>query len=269
MYTYLNSCILIILIYTIPIVSHVQAEEISDKAAIKLGAYIVTDADTDIRINPAGGALGTNIKYSRDLGGENNTTVPRVKGYYRINDHHRIDYGYYNVDRDGRRTLDVSLDIGDETYSINTDVISNLNLDVYKLAYTHSFYHNEKVELGVSVGLHIMDYEYRTQSADGSQREEDKFLAPLPIFGVLMNYNITTAWSTFVQTEIFFLEIEDQYRGSLLDFRAGTEYRLFNNLGIGLSLHRMSIDVEVNEDNFRGSVNDVYRGVNLYASYYF
>jgi len=244
-----------------------NAEEVPDKNVIKVGTYILNSIDTDIRINPTGGSIGTNINYSSDLGGEDKQTTPRLAGYYRFDDTHRIDYGYYKVDRQGLRTLDIDLTIGDETFAGSTSVSSQLNVDIYKFAYTYSFYHNEKVEIGFSAGLHFMDYEFLVNS--NNQQTYDSFLAPLPVLGFLMNYNITPKWTTYVQSEIFFIEIEKSYRGSLSDLRFGVEYRAIKNVGFGLSINRMTLAADVNENDFKGSTSDVYTGTNLYGIVYF
>jgi len=263
-----NSLALIIL----PVISCntliVTAENLPDQATVKLGAYFISSADTDIRINPQGTLLGTNIKYSKDLGGDDQETVPRLSGYYRFNDYHRIDYGYFKVDRDGTRLLDTDIVIGDETYTANSSISSSLNVNIYKISYTHSFYHNEKVELGLSAGLHMMDYKF-TANSNNNHHTDNSFMAPLPVVGYLMNYNITSAWSTYVQSDIFFIEVDNNYKGSLTDLRFGTEYRAFKNTGFGINLSRMSLNAEVTDDSFRGSINDVYNGINLYVALYF
>jgi hypothetical protein len=259
----------IALVHTIVFSQPSRADELPDKFAFKLGSYIANSIDTDISVNPQGGLLGTNIKYSKDLGGEDKRTVPWFTGYYRFNDAHRIDFGYYKVDRSGQRTLTADLQIGDETYSATETLVSELNLAVAKAAYTYSFYHNEKVELGVSAGLHVMNYEYKVRSVNTAERTDDSFTAPLPVFGFRMNYNISPAWSSYVRSEIFYIEIDDTYKGSLVDLSFGTEYRLFENVALGIAANRMSIDAEVTEDNFRGNVIDVYKGLTIYAGLYF
>lgn len=261
--------VVVLLVSMLSQIPGLHAEEFADKGAIKLGGYFITTADTNIRVNPQGGALGTNLNFSKDLGGEDDEAVPRLTGYYRFKNRHRIDYGYYKVDREGNRTLTGEIVIGDVTFPVNTTVITTLNVDVYKLAYTYSFYHNEKVELGISAGLHFMDYEFKAESDDGSLREEADFLAPLPVFGFLMNYNISPAWSAYVHSELFYIELDDTYNGSILDFRLGTEYRVFENVSVGFNINRMSVDADVDDDDFRGSVTDVYKGYHLYAAYYF
>jgi hypothetical protein len=259
----------LVLAHIIILSQSVMADEIPDRLVIKAGSYIVNSIDTDISVNPQGGLLGSNIKYSKDLGGEDSTTVPRIQGYYRFNDRHRIDFGYYKVDRSGQRTLDAELVIGDEVYPVNAAVSSNLDVSVFKTAYTYSFYHNSKVELGASAGLHLMDYSYLVTNNNATIRTDDDFTAPLPVFGFLVNYNITPAWSFYVRPEIFYIEIEDQYKGSLVDFMFGTEYRVFKHVSFGISVNRMSIDAEVDEPNFRGSINEVYKGLTIYTGIYF
>ncbi len=259
----------LILVYAILLTQSVMANEIPDKVSIKIGSYIANSIDTDISVNPAGGPLGSNIKYSKDLGGDDSRTVPRIMGYYRFNDNHRIDFGYYKVDRSGQRVLDAELVIGGETFPVNAGVVSELNVGVFKTTYTYSFYHNSKVELGFSAGLHLMDYDYKVTTVNGTSATDDDFSAPLPVFGFLMHYNITPAWSFYVRPEIFYIEIDDKYKGSLVDLIFGTEYRVFKNVSFGISLNRMSIDAEVDEPNFRGNVNEVYKGLTIYTGIYF
>lgn len=247
----------------------VMANELPDKFAIKLGAFIANSMDTDISVNPFGGIIGTNINFSRDLGGEDDKQVPRLTGYYRFNEAHRIDYGYYKIDRDGITTLGVDIRVGDVVFPLSSTVITELNAAVYKVGYTYSFYHNEKVELGISAGLHVKEYSYSLVTDDGTLQKRSSFTAPLPIFGFLMNYNITPAWSTFVKSELFFVEIGDRYKGSLVDLSFGTEYRLFENVGLGVSISRLGLNAEIDEPNYRGSISDVYKGFTVYAGVYF
>jgi hypothetical protein len=49
-----------------------------------------------------------------------------------------------------------SFEFNGSTYEVGTELNSHLNLNIYKLSYAYSFYHNDKVELAIAVGLHMM-----------------------------------------------------------------------------------------------------------------
>lgn len=60
-----------------------QAYAFPDRWMIRLGAYVVDGADTQVSVNSDVG-LGTSIDYERDLGGDDCDTIPRIDAYYRI-----------------------------------------------------------------------------------------------------------------------------------------------------------------------------------------
>jgi hypothetical protein len=239
-----------------------------DKWMFRLGAYVVDGADTQVSVNSDVG-IGTSIDYQRDLGGEDGDTIPRIDAYYRFNERHRVDFTSFSVDRQGERTLALDLTIGDDNFFETETVFSEIAYDLYKLGYTYSFYHSPRVELGLSVGLNIMSYDLRFTDSTGAKLETADVSVPLPTFGLRMGYAITPKWSVTYLSEAFFIEIDDALKGSLLTYELSTEYKLFKHFALGLGLARIGLDVDVNDDNWRGSVSDGYRGYNVFGTLYF
>ena len=239
-----------------------------DKWMFRLGAYVIDGADTQVSVNSDVG-IGTSIDYQRDLGGEDGDTIPRIDAYYRFNERHRLDFTVFSVDRQGERTLTLDLTIGDENFTASETVFSEIAYDLYKLGYTYSFYHSPKVELGLSVGLNIMSYDLRFTDSAGAKVETADVSVPLPTFGLRMGYAITPKWSVSYLSEAFFIEIDDALKGALLNYELNTEYKLFRHFALGIGLARIGLDVDVNDDNWRGSVSDGYRGYNVFGTLYF
>jgi len=79
-----------------------QTYAFPDRWMIRLGAYVVDGADTQVSVNSDVG-LGTSIDYERDLGGDDSDTIPRIDAYYRFNARHRIDFTAFNVTRKGEK----------------------------------------------------------------------------------------------------------------------------------------------------------------------
>ncbi len=239
-----------------------------DKWMIRLGAYVIDGADTQISVNSNVG-IGTSIDYARDLGGEDNDTIPRIDAYYRFNERHRIDFTAFSIDRKGERTLALDLDIGDENFTASETVFSNIEYTLYKLGYNYSFYHSPKVELSISAGLNITDYALKFTDSTGAKAETAGVTVPLPMFGLRMGYAITPKWSVRYVSEAFFIEIDDVLKGALLNYELSTEYKLLKNFALGIGLARLGLDVDVNDDEWRGSISDGYRGYNVFGTLYF
>lgn len=239
-----------------------------DKYMIRLGAYIVDGSDTQFSVSSPVG-VGTVIDYNRDLGGEDGDTIPRIDAYYRFNPRHRIDFTSFSIDRKGTRTLAIDITIEDQNYLFGETVNSNIEYTLYKLGYGYSFYHSPEVELTFTAGLSFTTYDLKFSTDDGAKVEAAGFTAPLPMFGLRMGYAITPKWAVFYVAEAFFIEFEDKIRGSLLNYELSTEYKLFKNFAIGAGLARLGTNVEVNDNDWKGSVSDSYRGYTVFGTFYF
>ena len=98
----------------------------TDRFKINLGYYfpaISTDMQVDIGDSP--------IDFEETLGLSENETVLRLDGYWRFAKKHRLGFGYYRLDRDARRFLSTSINIGDDTWYAGALVDTDLKLDFY------------------------------------------------------------------------------------------------------------------------------------------
>jgi len=241
-----------------------------DKFMLRLGAYIVDGADTQFSVSSDLGGLGTVLDYSRDLGGDSRDTIPRIDAYYRFNSRHRIDFTTFAVDRKGSRTLllDPPIVIDGIDYAGGT-INSQITYTLYKLGYAYSFYHSPKVELSITAGLNLTDYDLKFSDDTGAKVSQAGITAPLPMFGLRMGYAITPKWSVHYVAESFFIEFEDKLRGALINYELNTEYKLFKNFAIGAGLARIGSSLNVNDDEWKGSVSDSYRGYTMFGTLYF
>ena len=245
-----------------------QTDVLSDKWMLRLGAYIVDGADTTVAVNTPVG-VGTIIDYQRDLGGEDSATIPRIDAFYRFNERHRIDFTWFSIDRQGERTLAVDVTIGDETFSESETVLSDIKYELYGLRYQYSFYRSPKVELGLSAGLNITEYDLKFQNATGDKAESAGLTVPLPLLGLRMVYAITPKWYVRYVSEAFFIEFDDSFKGALLNYELSTEYRIFRNFALGVGFARISLDADVSADDWQGKLTDSYRGLTAFGSFYF
>ncbi len=239
-----------------------------DKSMIRLSAYYVDRASTSFTVLDSSG-LGAGISFKNDLGGATTDSVARIDGYYRFNDRHRLEFGSFTVDRNGVTTLTVDLDIGDEKFLINETITTDIKYTITKVGYAYSFYHSPQVELSLAAGLNITDYDIRYRNDNSSTSGASGVTAPLPLFGLQMTYAISPKWSVHYLSEAFYIDIEDTLKGTLLNSELSIEYKAFKNFAIGAGTTRVSTDLDVNDDDWKGSFNDSHRGYLVYGALYF
>ena len=93
--------------------------------------------------------------------------------------------------------------------------------------------------------------------------------ASLPLFGVSYFYHNNKQWTSGIHAEVFALDLNDSmvsYSGTLFNVRASTEYWLYHNVGVGFAINWFSMDVDVEDSDWQGSIDYEYLGPQVYAN---
>jgi hypothetical protein len=208
----------------------------------------------------------------------------RIDAAYRFNERHSVGISYYRVLLDANRVLNEDVTVDDVTIAAGANVDSSLTFDMWRLLHNYSFYRNEKVELGLSPGLYIAKFKFALAgsatcsgthpncvgqpTAFGSVSQQ--LTVPLPSLGAYVNYHITPRLMSQVRFDWFYLAVGNDFTGSMLEFYAGLEYRLFKHFALGASYDRLQTNVELNKKSSSGfSVETAWNTVFLYGALYF
>ena len=246
------------------------AEELlPDGFMLRFGGYQIKGANTIMRLDANNAPVGAYIDFEETLGGETRATLFRLDGLYRFNDRHSLGFSWYDIKFTGSRFLTQDIIWSGQTYSINTQVDSEIRFNVYKLNYQYSLFHNEKAELGASFGLHIMKFFAGISASGIGQSNSESITAPLPVFGLYADYNFTPRFSAFYNYQFFFINYQDKVRGGLQDFLIGLEYRLFRNVSLGAAYNRFGLGADIKGDNTTLILNTNWNGGLLYGALYF
>jgi hypothetical protein len=246
------------------------AEEdlLPDKFMFRLGGYAAHNADTTMRLDANQLPVGAYVDFHNTLGGDTSTNVMRLDSLYRFNDKHGINLSWYALRFSGSTVLGQDITWNGQQILTGQPVDSELKFDVYKINYQYSLYHNDKVELGASIGLHVMRISAGINAGSiGSQSEA--VTAPLPVFGLFADYKFTPRFSVFYSYQWFFINYQDKYKGGLQDFLIGLEYRAFRNVALGLAYNRFAINLKAEMDTSTLYVNSSWNGGMLFAALYF
>ena len=234
--------------------------------SLSLGAFI-TERDTEAELD---GTIsdGTPTNFEKDLGLDSSDTVFRVDGYLKFSDRHRIDFSLFDLSRDASEQITRDIQWGDTLFTIDTTIETDLSLEIYKLAYTYSFVRTETGYVGATAGLYVADSKASLEEATLGMAEVGELTAPLPVIGLRGEYSLSDRWSLRASGEFFFIEY-DNVDGSLVDIYAGLDYRVLENLSIGLGFNSVTIDVDASQNDFEGGLDWQYSGGLLFLKFDF
>jgi hypothetical protein len=225
-----------------------------------------------VRRDSNGFPAGAYIDFNETLGGESTATVFRFDGLYRFNDHHALGFSWYAINFSGSRVADRDIIWGDQTYPVNFQLDSKLEFDVYKLNYQYSLHKDDKVELGALFGFHVLKTVIRLDGFNSGatvQSSSESVTAPLPVFGLFARYNFTRDLAGYYNYQWFFVNYQDTVKGGLQDFIIGLEYRLVENVSLGLAYNRFGLHLKAKNDSTTTYVDTNWNGGMVYAGLHF
>jgi len=239
-----------------------------DKWKLELGGYFPS---TNTELTVDGVDPGDDLDLEDKLGFSSDESLFRLDGYWRFFKRHRLAFGYFQFNRDGSRTLNEEIEIGDEIFPVNALVSSELNLGFYTIDYLYSFYQGEKWEISGLLGVYWVDFEFSVAGNLAIGEEEfDEFFqstdfnGPLPHLGLAFEYYITPRWLTTFKGSYFQLSVGD-IDGSLTNLGAKLEYQFTNMFGLGLGYDYYEIDVTGDDGDLRTDIVYRYHGIQAYG----
>ncbi|MET0066686.1 MAG: hypothetical protein ABW076_10130 [Candidatus Thiodiazotropha sp.] len=240
----------------------------TESLKVDLGIYFILNTSTALSY-VSSKAVGVTIDSERDLDWQTSLNVFRLDGKYRFTPSHSVDFSYYGFDRDGEVVLDQELTWGDQVYPINANLDTRMSRETYRGSYNWSFHHDEKVELGLSLGLHVTQFSVDLEGTYNGAvvaSNSNKLTAPLPVLGFVLNYAITPALTWSNQFELFYLSMSDS-TGSLTDLKSALEYSFDKRWGAGLAVVSNRLKAEHTDSQDRTLyLDDHALGLNAYVT---
>jgi len=247
------------------------------KFSLDIG-YFIAQTDTNVRL---GSGLGVSVDMEDLLGLDSTDSAGRVRAAWRFTDNrrHRLDFQWFGFRRDGSNTIGEDIhykdkDGNDQVIEAGTYLESFFDFDIYQLAYSYSFFQDDRIDLAGSLGLYVMPIDFGfTATGLVNVGGSESFTAPLPVLGVRADFEITPKWYFRSGLQVFYLEI-GEFQGSILQTNVAIEYLPWKHFGFGLGFDSLNVKVEADGDDypgidFKGEVNFHYTGLQLYAKLYF
>lgn len=248
--------------------------EMKDRFYVTIGGFSQDDIRTTLRVDartPAGGlAAGAVVAVESLFSVDDQVSTGRLDGWYRLNRKSRLSWTYWKTSRDGRSVYDRDEDItiGEIVISEGDSVAVDSDSTLFAIGYSYSFVNLAKFEAWLGGGFNVQRADVGVVVDVGGQaietlKEDAKATVPIPTINFGMRYNFSERLRALIQQQLFGLRVGD-YSGRLNNTRLLAEYALTRHFGIGGGIERYNLEIDVETDDFLGSLDNSYTGLSIY-----
>jgi len=229
-------------------VSYPMAIKKDTSMSLKLGAYFISNQDTEIYAEKNG--IGSSIDLQDLFNLKESTQAFRIDFDYAFNQKHKIELSYYAIENSNTRTVDEFKFNGS---SISGKIDLGFDTTIYKFTYIYSAYRTNKLELTTRFGIHLTEFSIGLNTVrtvnnvtTSTNAVSLSLPAPLPVFGLGLKYDITDDLSLKYHVDYFYLSIGVD--GSMIDNQLELEYMVNDYIGIGIGLNTTKMDFNAKID---------------------
>ena len=243
---------------------------LDDKFTFMLGA---TYMKADGTFSSTRDGESTDSISTGDLGVDDSETNAYFGARWRFTDRWRLTFNYLglDIDKNVQKNFD-ELDFGDINASGFLAVDTKFNTDFYIAQIGYSLLKNERAELGIGGGVHVVNFDTKLKVSGtingiggSTQIDSADLTAPLPNILGFGTYAFTPKLSLEGGVGWFGLDYKD-YSGNLVTLAANLEYRFTNHFGIGVGYNYINMDLKIDKSSRKDKYNIDYKGPVAYVS---
>jgi len=234
-----------------------------DKFYFGLGAFFPRTT-TEVQLDSNRLGAGANITAEDSLGWDNRKTVPNAFGRWRFGERWRLEAEWFELNRDGTRTINRDIVFGDQVFPVNAAVSSSFDFSDLRVGVGYSFFKRTDKELGVGFGLHVASYDI-SLAASGLAGQQDDVLAPLPVISFYGLFALTDKWAVGGRLDRFSLNY-DKFEGSLSSMSLDLTYQPWRNFGFGIGYRSLFIRMSAEQDARTLRFKQTFEGPLLYVT---
>lgn len=247
-----------------------SAQAIDDDFWIQ-GSGFLANVDTEVRstlaANPGGGTV---IDLEDDLGLDDGELLPAIYAGARLGGNFVITAEYFSLGRDTTATIARTITVDDVTFPVNGSITAGFDTKVYRFSVGYVFLGNETSELGAAIGLHATELDFSISGSGtvggsplSNQVRRKDVLAPIPTLGLFGSFEAAPNVIIGGRADYLALGIDD-YDGSVLNLQASAQYRIMDNVGIGVAYRYVDYDLDVEKDTYTASFDYNFWGPSFF-----
>jgi hypothetical protein len=251
-----------------------------EKFSVSFGLF-VTNFDSNVTLTGSG--AGVLVNFEDLLGLDTTTTQYRINAQYRAWRRHHFYFSFFDLSRQSESTLLGDIPETDPPVTAGALVASNLDMKIYQVGYTFSFWNDDRVDLGAGLGFYIMDLGTGLgvlAGAEGGEEIAGKVLvaesitAPLPVLNMRANVAITKRVFLKNSFNVFYINMSG-FEGLLLDTSIALEGHICRFFGLGMGFNFLTVEIEGDGEaeflggSWNGKLNFDYTGLSIYGKFFF
>jgi hypothetical protein len=246
----------------------------NERFNLRASGFFAQSIDTRIRLDGhlnAGGQewdFGTTIDMADQLNLETSVNVFRAEAMWDFGNAHRINLAWFDMEERGQIKLADMIDFGDTDFAAGLTVDSYFRTNILRMAYTYFFIQKPRLQLGASLGIHVMKVAAGVGVVNTSATEDTGITAPLPVLGMSLDFALTNRVLLRAHGEYLTVSYDD-YAGELIDLYGAIEWRVNNNWSFGTGIEYFDIDVVTTREHLRLEVQHDWIGYQAYFSFRF
>lgn len=249
-----------------------------ETVGLRAGSMFASAFNTEASLDSSLG-IGTSVRLEDELDMADNADSFRADLYWRIGRRHRIDLGWFDLERSGTRTIDSEIRWGELEFDVGATVTAELQTEVIPLRYTYNILAGDDHELGLGLGVYGMMLRASMKGqvsagSGGSGTLEDsqtiRSPVPLPVFSVQGGWAFADRFRAVGLLQVFYIELKndigelDEMQGSIVDASLGVEYDATDNVCIGTSVNWFRFDAMARNEPLELEVKYDFTGLFLY-----
>ncbi|MBW3698305.1 hypothetical protein EK599_21765 [Vibrio sp. T187] len=252
---------------------------------VEVGAFF---SKTDTKVNARDPYFDTirTIDFESDLELKDNAVLPYLEIEYYFNDKHNVFFDWRSLHREATRsrlTKPFELELEGETYvfQAGSKLTTALDVDIARLGYGYQFYKNDDLTIDALAGFHVMWLSLGFAGEIGVRVDDNQIppatagesvvsdvTAPLPDFGLRLEYKFNEDWVLKAHTQAFYLGIDD-FEGWLYELDFGAKYLVTEDFIIAGSFNYYELGVDYDDGDTDVDVTYKFYGPMLTLGYRF
>jgi hypothetical protein len=240
------------------------ASPITDRFAARVSYYRASASTTGSVTDPTLTTPGTVISMENDLGLSDKVNQGRVEFIFRLGQRNRMRVDLWQVDRSATQAPTKTIVFGDITLLPTDQVASNFFWRQSDFTYTYSVLRHARFELGVGVGLHLIEASTSAHVYARGLQESFDGAGPFGTVAVDGTFLITDRFSFNARGQYMSLTLGNS-KGKLGDYHADVQFRWKPNLAFGLGYESTTDQVNVTSGNPYGDMRFDVHGAELFV----
>lgn len=232
---------------------------LGDKFVFEFGGYYPRTS-TAASLSGSGGGVGVVVDFEDAFALEDRKLVGIGGFIWRMTERWRLDVEYFVLNRSGTKTLNSEITWGGETFPVGTTVDARYNFNDTRVTAGYSFFKRRDKELGIGVGLHVAGIKASVEDTSGGiTAQESSVKAPLPVVNLYGLFALTDNWAVRMRMDWLSLAYGD-YSGDIRSAAIDALYQPFRNIGFGLGMRSLIVDLKVDDPDWTGRIRTSYSG---------